>query len=159
MKNCNFLLVFATFRQHFNIWPRLFCIGRRHDRPRKLLVYRIYKEGYPENRGKKVSAAIVCRKKRFVKKKWDLAKKKWDLFITLTLEDSKKRYWAGVYMTRVRRSDLNGSKRLEKWSSARFRKKKWGSATKKISLRKTQKTRKNTMKMKIGLNGSFRGAF
>ena len=30
---------------------------------------------------------------------------------------------------------------------------------KKISIRKTQKTRKNTMKMKIGLNGSFCGAF
>ena len=105
------------------MWPRLFCIGRRNDRPRKLLVYTIYKEGSHENRLKKVSAAIVCPKKRFVKKKWDLAKKKWDLFITLTLEDSKKRYSAGVYMTRVRQSDLNGSKRLGKWSSARFRKK------------------------------------
>ena len=95
-------------------WLRLFCIGRKNDRPRKLFVYTIYKEGSHENRLKKVSAAIVCRKKRFVKKKWDLAKKKWDLFITLTLEDSKKRYWAAVDMTRVRRNDLNGSKRLEK---------------------------------------------
>ena len=78
--------------------------------------YAICKEGYPENRGKKVSAAIVCRKKRFVKKKWDLAKKKWDLFITLTLEERNTPIFSGVYMTWLRRSDLNGSKRLEKYS-------------------------------------------
>ena len=98
------------------IWLRLFCIGRKNDRPRKLFVYTIYKEGSHENRLKKVSAAIVCRKKRFVKKKWDLAKKKWDLFITLTLEDSIAPIFSGVYMTWLRRSDLNGSKRLEKYS-------------------------------------------
>ena len=141
-------------------WPRLFCIGRRHDRPRKLLVYRIYKEGYPENRGKKVSAAIVCRKKRFVKKKWDLAKKKWDLFITLTLEDSIAPNFSGVYMTWLRRSDLNGSKRLEKQSQLKFPKSVVRHQNKKKNhYARRKKHVKNTMEMKIGLNGSFRGAF
>ena len=40
-----------------------------------------------------------------------------------------------------------------------FGKKREAPRQNKISLRKTQKTGKNMMDMKIGLNGSFRGAF
>ena len=75
--------------------------------------YAICKEGYPENPKKKVALVGPDRKEEVRHEKLDFDKKKLDFFITLTLEDFQTPRFSAVYMTRVRRSSLDGSKRLE----------------------------------------------
>ena len=56
-------------QQDLNIWLRLFCIALFWACPGQLLVYAICKEGYPENRGKKVALVSPAMEKEVCKKK------------------------------------------------------------------------------------------
>ena len=47
--------LFREFQPWKMTWLRLFCFGFFRACPGQLLVYAICKEGYPENRGKKVA--------------------------------------------------------------------------------------------------------
>ena len=50
------------------IWLRLFCIALFWACPGQLLVYAICKEGYPENREKKVALVSPAMEKEVCKK-------------------------------------------------------------------------------------------
>ena len=50
-------------------WLRLFCFGFFRACPGQLLVYAISKEGYPENREKKVALVSPATEKEVCKKK------------------------------------------------------------------------------------------
>ena len=58
------------------LWLRLFCFGFFRACPGQLLVYAICKEGYPENRGKKVALVSPAMEKEVCKKKVGSRKKK-----------------------------------------------------------------------------------
>ena len=62
-------------------------------------------------------------------------------------------------MTWVRRSDLNGSKRLEKQSKSRFREKNEAPRQKKYHYARRKKHVKALENFKLELNESFCGAF
>ena len=79
-----FVCVVVFVSIYIYIWLRLFCFVFFRACPGQLLVYAICKEGYPENREKKVALVSPAMEKEVCKKKVGSRKKKWDLFITLT---------------------------------------------------------------------------